>query len=39
MRGVREHESKTRTTFWRGAYENDPQLRAEFLGIAEHRSR
>jgi GTP cyclohydrolase I len=38
MRGVREHESKTWTTFWRGAYEEDPQLRAEFLGIAERRA-
>ncbi len=38
MRGVREHESKTWTTFWRGNYEQDPQLRAGFLGIAEHRS-
>ena len=37
MRGVREHESKTWTTFWRGVYEDDAQLRAEFLGIAEHR--
>jgi GTP cyclohydrolase I len=33
MRGVREHESKTWATFWRGAYDEDPQLRAEFLGI------
>jgi GTP cyclohydrolase I len=38
MRGVREHESKTWTTFWRGNYEQDPQLRAEFLGIAERRA-
>jgi GTP cyclohydrolase I len=38
MRGVREHESRTWTTFWRGAYEEDPQLRAEFLGIARHGS-
>ena len=33
MRGVRELESKTRTTFWRGAYENSPQLRTEFMNI------
>jgi GTP cyclohydrolase I len=39
MRGVREHESRTWTTFWRGAYEDDSQLRAEFLGIAESRCR
>ena len=31
MRGVREIESTTRTTFWRGNYDADPQLRAEFL--------
>ena len=30
MRGVREVMPLTRTTFWRGAYENDPALRAEF---------
>lgn len=36
MRG--KHESKTWTTFWRGNYAQDPQLRAEFLGIVEHRS-
>jgi GTP cyclohydrolase I len=34
MRGVREHESTTWTTFWRGRYEDDAALRAEFLGIA-----
>ncbi len=38
MRGVPEHESKTWTTFWPGNYEQDPQLRAEFLGIAERRA-
>jgi GTP cyclohydrolase IA len=31
MRGVREIESTTRTSFWRGNYDADPQLRAEFL--------
>ena len=36
MRGVEEHASRTVTTFWRGAYENDAELRAEFL--AEVRS-
>lgn len=30
MRGVREGESTTRTTFWRGNYEREPQLRTEF---------
>ncbi len=39
MRGVREQDSKTWTTFWRGNYEHDPQLRAEFLRIAEHGAR
>jgi GTP cyclohydrolase IA len=31
MRGVREGHSRTWTSFWRGNYENDPQLRNEFL--------
>jgi GTP cyclohydrolase IA len=30
MRGVREISPLTRTTFWRGAYEEDPTLRDEF---------
>jgi len=34
MRGVRESESTTRTTFWRGNYESNPELREEFLNIA-----
>jgi GTP cyclohydrolase I len=34
MRGVREQAATTWTTFWRGEYEANPQLRAEFLGIA-----
>lgn len=33
MRGVREVESTTRTTFWRGSYEEEPRLRSEFLNI------
>jgi GTP cyclohydrolase IA len=37
MRGVRESESTTRTTFWRGKYESDPELREEFLNIARSR--
>ena len=32
MRGVREEDSKTWTSFWRGVYEDDPSLRDEFLG-------
>ena len=35
MRGVREHESTTWTTFWRGAYENDAALRAEFMALCQ----
>jgi len=31
MRGVRETAPMTRTTFWRGEYENNPSLRAEFF--------
>ena len=34
MRGVREIEPQTRTTFWRGAYEKDPSLRSEFLAAS-----
>ena len=33
MRGVREVESMTHTTFWRGEYEKNPELRQEFLRI------
>ena len=31
MRGVREKAPTTRTTHWRGNYEKDPALRAEFI--------
>jgi len=31
MRGVREGHSRTLTSFWRGNYEDDTQLRTEFL--------
>jgi GTP cyclohydrolase I len=34
MRGVRELESRTRTTAYLGVYERDPSLRAEFREIA-----
>jgi GTP cyclohydrolase IA len=34
MRGVREEQSNTWTTFWRGNYEQDPSLRDEFLRTA-----
>ncbi|MEO8744023.1 MAG: GTP cyclohydrolase I [Candidatus Dormiibacterota bacterium] len=34
MRGVREGHSRTWTSFWRGNYEADTQLRAEFLQTA-----
>jgi GTP cyclohydrolase IA len=33
MRGVREEQSRTWTSFWRGTYENDPALRDEFLQV------
>jgi GTP cyclohydrolase I len=31
MRGVNEETSRTATTFWRGRYDDDPDLRREFL--------
>ena len=31
MRGVREDQSKTWTSFWRGSYETEPAMRDEFL--------
>ena len=37
MRGVRESQSRTWTSFWRGNYENDPELRSEFLSTASKR--
>lgn len=33
MRGVRELEASTRTTYWRGAYDQDAELRAEFYSL------
>jgi GTP cyclohydrolase I len=33
MRGVREIESMTRTTYWRGAYDGDPALRNAFYTL------
>jgi GTP cyclohydrolase I len=35
MRGVREGRSQTWTSFWRGNYEDNPDLRTEFLGAVE----
>ena len=37
MRGVREGHSRTWTSFWRGNYESDPQLRTEFLAAVNPR--
>jgi GTP cyclohydrolase I len=37
MRGVRESHSRTWTSYWRGNYEKDPQLRTEFLETARSR--
>jgi GTP cyclohydrolase I len=33
MRGVREERSKTWTSFWRGSYESEAELRQEFLDV------
>jgi GTP cyclohydrolase IA len=33
MRGVMEIESSTRTTYWRGNYDEDPRLRDEFYHL------
>ena len=33
MRGVREENSRTVTTFWRGSYTEDPALRQDFLAL------
>jgi GTP cyclohydrolase IA len=35
MRGVRENSAMTRTSGYRGVYERDPNLRAEFFRLAE----
>jgi GTP cyclohydrolase I len=37
MRGVRERESRTRSTHWRGNYERDAQLRSEFFTLCDGR--
>jgi GTP cyclohydrolase IA len=37
MRGVREIESSTRTTYWRGSYDTVDQLRIEFFRLCGHR--
>jgi GTP cyclohydrolase I len=38
MRGVAEESSRTVTTFWRGLYDDDAELRAEFLAeVRSHR--
>jgi GTP cyclohydrolase I len=36
MRGVREEQSKTVTTFWRGSYDEEAEMRREFLSEARH---
>lgn len=38
MRGVREDAQVTHTTCWRGPYDENPALRAEFLGTCGVRS-
>src|SRR5918996_6278942 len=37
MRGVREEQSRTWTSFWRGTYEDDPAIREEFLSVCRGR--
>jgi len=39
MRGVREEQSRTVTTFWRGTYDDEAELRREFLAEARGRDR
>jgi GTP cyclohydrolase IA len=34
MRGVREERSRTWTSFWRGTYETEPEIRREFLEVS-----
>ncbi|HEX2053684.1 MAG TPA: GTP cyclohydrolase I [Actinomycetota bacterium] len=38
MRGVREEQSRTWTSFWRGSYEIDPDLRREFSDSIRNQS-
>ena len=38
MRGVRETAPLTRTNYWRGQYETDPNLRSEFFTLCDLRS-
>jgi GTP cyclohydrolase I len=38
MRGVREEHSRTVTTFWRGRYSDDPELRRDFLAELGNRN-
>ena len=39
MRGVEEEGSRTVTTFWRGLYDEDADLRREFLDEVRSRRR
>jgi GTP cyclohydrolase I len=39
MRGVNEEGSRTVTTFWRGLYDEDADLRREFLDEVHRRRR
>jgi GTP cyclohydrolase IA len=38
MRGVREEQSRTWTSFWRGSYESAPEIREEFLSVVRARN-
>ena len=37
MRGVREIDSTTRTSYWRGNYDTDPTVRTEFQALCRQR--
>src|SRR5437588_11475517 len=39
MRGVREIDSTTRTTYWRGNYDSDAALRGEFFSLMRNHER
>jgi GTP cyclohydrolase IA len=39
MRGVREEQSRTVTTFWRGTYDESDEMRREFLQIVRNDGR
>jgi GTP cyclohydrolase I len=38
MRGVRDLDAVTQTTYWRGVYETEPQMRLEFAELCRRRA-